>query len=98
MKNKTNPLDFEIDKLTNSIENTMTGEIFDAEAAKVTLREKRLIRKSDWLFDWHLELKAPRRKVFKLTTVNNSGIIQGLICFEDKIRPYLFTSFGKREV
>jgi hypothetical protein len=84
MKDKTNLLDFEIDKLTNSIENTLTGEVFDTEVAKVTLQERRLIKKSDWLFDWHLELKTPYKEVFKLTTVNNFGIIQGLICFEDK--------------
>ena len=84
MKSKTKLLDFEIDKLTNSIENTLTGEIFATEVVKITLQEKRLIKKSDWLFDWHSELKAPHKEVFKLTTVNNSGIIQGLICFEDK--------------
>lgn len=85
MKSEINLLDFEIDKLTSSIENTLTGEIFDTATVKVTLRDKRLIKKSDWLFDWLLELKAaPRKEVFKLTTVNNSGIIQGLICIEDK--------------
>lgn len=82
MKNKL--LDFEIDKLTNSIENTLTGEIFNTEVVKITLQEKRLIKKGDWLFDWHSELKATHKEVFKLTTVNNSGIIQGLICLEDK--------------
>jgi hypothetical protein len=85
MKSKNYLLDFEIDKLTNSIENTLTGEIFNTEISKITLREKRLIKKADWLFDWHSELKAaPQKEVFKLTTVNNSGIIQGLTCLEDK--------------
>lgn len=81
---KNNLLDFEVDTLTNSIENTLTGEIFDTEVARITWQEKRLIKKSAWLFDWHLELKTPQREIFKLTTVNNSDIIQGLICFEDK--------------
>jgi len=85
MKSELNLLDFEIDKLTNSIENTVTGEVFDTEVAKITWLEKRLIKKSAWLFDWHLELKAARQKeVFKLSTVNNPDIIQGLMCFEDK--------------
>jgi hypothetical protein len=84
MKNKIHLLDFEIDKLTNSIENTLTGEVFDTEIAKITWQERRLIKKSAWLFDWHLELKAPHKDVFKLTTANNFDIIQGLICFEDK--------------
>jgi hypothetical protein len=82
MKNK--PLDFEIDKLTNSIENTLTGEVFETEINEITLKEKRLIKKSAWLFDWHLELNTAKRQIFKLTTVNNSDIIQGLTCFEDK--------------
>lgn len=84
MKSKFNLLDFEIDKLTNSIENALTGEVFLTEVAKITLQNKRLIKKSEWLFDWHLELKSPHREVFKLSTVNNSGIIQGLMCVEDK--------------
>lgn len=85
-----NLLDFEIDKLTNSIENTLTGEVFDTEVSGITYQERRLIKKSGWLFDWHLELKAaPQKEVFKLTTVNNSGIIQGLICLEDK-RDHIF--------
>ena len=85
MKSKIKLLDFEIDKLTNSIENTLTGEAFDTEVTKITFQERRLIKKSDWLFNWHSELKAaPFKEVFKLSTVNNSGIIQGLVCFEDK--------------
>jgi hypothetical protein len=85
MKSEPNLLDFEVDKLTNSIENTVTGEVFETEVAQITLREKRLIKKSAWLFDWHLELKAaPQKEVFKLSTVNNPDIIQGLMCFEDK--------------
>lgn len=85
MKSKNNLLDFEIDKLTNSIENTLTGEVFDTEISKITYQDRRLIKKSAWLFNWHLELDAaPQKEVFKLTTVNNSGIIQGLICLEDK--------------
>ena len=50
-----------------------------------SLGKKRLIKKTAWLFDWYLELKAsPQKEVFKLSTVNNADIIQGLICFEDK--------------
>jgi hypothetical protein len=89
MKNKRNLLDFEIDKLTNSIENTLTGEVFDTEVEKITWQTRRLIKKSAWLFDWNLELKTPHKEVFKLTTVNNFDIIQGLICIEDK-RDHIF--------
>ena len=76
MKITINPLDFEVDKLTNSIENILTGEVFKTEVAKITLKEKRLIKESDWLFDWSLELKSSSKEVYKLSTVNNSKIIQ----------------------
>lgn len=55
MKTSFELLDFEIDKLTNSIENTLTGEVFDTEIFQITSKEKRLVKKSEWLFDWHLE-------------------------------------------
>jgi hypothetical protein len=79
-----NLLDFEIDKLTNSIENTLTGEIFETEIVKITSKEQKLIKKSVWLFDWRLELNSSERQVFSLSTIHNSAIIQGLICVEDK--------------
>jgi hypothetical protein len=79
-----NLLDFEIDKLTNSIENTLTGEVFETEIVKITSRKQKLITKSVWLFDWDLELRNLLREVFRLSTVHNSDIIQGLICLEDK--------------
>jgi hypothetical protein len=45
--------EFEIDKLTNSIENTITGEVFDTEVTPLCFKDKRQIKKSDWVFDWH---------------------------------------------
>jgi hypothetical protein len=36
---KNRPLDFEIDKLTNSIENTSTGEVFDTEIVRLTSKD-----------------------------------------------------------
>ena len=51
-----NLLYFEIDKLTNSIENTLTGEVFETEIVRITSNEQKLIKKSAWLFAWHLEL------------------------------------------
>ena len=79
-----NLLDFEIDKLTNSIENTLTGEIFETEIVRITSKEHNLIKNSAWLFDWRLEINNSERQVFSLSTVHNSAIIQGLICVEDK--------------
>jgi hypothetical protein len=79
-----NLLDFEIDKLTNSIENTLTGEIFETEIVRITSKEQKLIKNSVWLFDWRLEINNSERQVFSLSTIHNSAIIQGLMCVEDK--------------
>jgi hypothetical protein len=77
-------LDFEIDKLTNSIENTSTGEVFDTVVVQLTLKDLSRIHKSDWQFDWAKEIKDKTKEVYKLTTVNNPTIIQGLLSLEDK--------------
>lgn len=47
--------DFEIDKLTNSIENSITGEVFDTEVTRLYLNESRQIKRSEWGFEWHKE-------------------------------------------
>lgn len=83
-KRKETGLDFEIDKLTNSIENTLTGEVFDTEVARLFAKDSKQIKKTDWGFDWHKEFKNPANEIYKLTTINNPTIIQGLICFTDK--------------
>lgn len=77
-------LDFEIDKLTNSIENISTGEVFDTDIVRLTEAESNQIIEDDWQFDWITELKDKTKAVFKLTTVNNPTIIQGLLSIEDK--------------
>lgn len=83
-KKKELGLDFEIDKLTNSIENILTGEVFDTEIVKLNESDKKQIVKSDWQFDWINEVKDKTKAVYKLTTVNNPTIIQGLLSIEDK--------------
>lgn len=86
MKNKKEiGLDFIIDKLTNSIENVITGDSFGTEISVITKSDIKLITKTNgWVFNWRDEVKAPAREVFKLTIVNNLLIIQGLICLEVK--------------
>ena len=37
--------DFEIDKLTNSIENTITGEVFDTEVTRLYSNETSMFAK-----------------------------------------------------
>jgi hypothetical protein len=78
------PLDFVIDKLTNSIENIYTGEVFDTEVVQLGVKDISQIKKGDWQFDWAKEIKDKTKEVYKLTTVNNPTIIQGLISIEDK--------------
>ena len=78
-------LDFIIDKLTNSIENVVTGDSFATDISLIKSSDlKNITKKNNWLFDWKYEFKQPERDVFKLTIVNNSEIIQGLICVEVK--------------
>ncbi len=77
------PLDFVIDKLTNSIENVITGDCFQTDITLVSSADlKTIIKKNGWVFDWKYELKQPDREVYKLTIVNNTTIIQGLISLE----------------
>lgn len=77
-------LDFEIDKLTNSIENTQTGEVFDTEISRLTDKDTKQIKKEDWKFNWSKELKDKTKEIYKLTTANNATIVQGLVSIEDK--------------
>jgi hypothetical protein len=73
-------LDFVIDKLTNSIQNTITGDSFPTEVSRFTLKDlKTVTKKKGWLFDWKKELNDDSKNVYKLTIVNNSDIIQGLV-------------------
>lgn len=86
MKKRKEPgLDLEIDKLTNSIENIVTGDSFLTDISIVTIADlKHVTKKNKWQFDWKVEYKQPEREVYKLTIVNNQQIIQGLISLEIK--------------
>jgi len=76
-------LDFIVDKLTNSIENALIGEVFDTGISRLTAKGSRKIKKTDWLFDWKKALRDATKEVYKLTTVNNPTI-KGLLSVEDK--------------
>ena len=75
-------LDFIVDKLTNSIENAVTGELFDTLITQVT--DSKQIKKAEWTFNWQTEIKDKSKQVYKLTTVNNPTVIHGLISLTDK--------------
>jgi len=78
-------LDFEIDKLTNSIENVITGDSFPTEVSVLVKEELKNVTKSKgWLFNWKDEFKHPERDVYKLTIAGNPNIIQGLLSIEIK--------------
>jgi hypothetical protein len=82
---KSIELDFEIDKLTESIENIHSGDRFITEISLLLKSEvKNLTKRSGWNFDWKAELYAPERDVYKLTITNNPSIIQGLVSLEVK--------------
>lgn len=84
-KQQNKGLDFIIDKLTNSIQNVVTGDSFATDISLVTTADlKTVIKKNNWQFDWKLEFKQPQRDVYKLTIVNNPSVIQGLISLEIK--------------
>ena len=82
-RKKNIALDFEIDKLTNSIENTITGDSLPTEVLPVTKEDLFNVKaEKTWLFDWGKEHRTPKRQVYKLTVEHNPQIIQGLICLE----------------
>jgi hypothetical protein len=70
-------LDFEIDKLTNSIQNTISGDSFPTEISLLTKADlKQVTKKNGWAFNWKTELDDNTREVYKLTINNNPNIIQ----------------------
>ena len=86
MENKDEKgLDFEIDKLTNSIENVVTGDNFQTEIAILTKNDlKNVTKGKGWLFNWRDEFKSPIKDVYKLTIIHNPSVIQGLVSLEVK--------------
>lgn len=85
MKSREKGLDFIIDKLTNSIENVVTGDSFQTDILLVTTLDfKSITKKNGWVFNWLIEFKEPSRDLYKLTITNNPSILQGLISLEVK--------------
>jgi hypothetical protein len=104
-KQQAQGLDFQIDKLTNSIENVHSGDSFPTEISLLTgLELKSITRKSGWRFNWSKEFRIPEREVYKLSISNNPNIIQGLVSLEvnpDHVYMHLIESasfnIGKRK-
>ena len=71
---------FIIDKLTDSILNTISGDSFQTEVSRMTSADLKVsVKKNGWSFDWKSEYNDLKKEVYKLTIVNNSNIIQGLL-------------------
>jgi hypothetical protein len=79
---KLTGLDFEVDLLTNSIKNVVTGDSFPTDVTLVSSPELISVsKKNRWQFNWKLEFQHPERDVYKLT-ITNQLAIQGLISLE----------------
>lgn len=92
---KKSYIDIEIDRLTNSIENAFSGDKFDTEVVKLSKKDLKKLKKKDWLFDWHSEVKQNDRLVFKLVIKGNEDVIQGLVSLsleEDHVYMHLIES------
>jgi len=96
MKQDQRYIDIEIDKLTRSIENRITGDNFQTEILLVDSKDlKSITKRNDWFFDWKVEFRMADRDVYKLTIRDNNSIIQGLISIterEDHIYMHLIES------
>jgi len=75
-------LDFEVDQITNSIENVISGEVFETLVSLAT--KEQIIEKTDWVFDWKSEIRDETKSVFFLTTENDPITIHGMISLIDK--------------
>ena len=99
-------IDVEIDKLTHSIENVVTGDIFPTEILPLSKPDLvHLTRKNGWNFNWKKEYTQSDRDVFKLTIMLNPTIIHGLISIAQKqgyLEMYLIESapfnYGKNKM
>jgi hypothetical protein len=77
-------LDIEVDGLSNSIQNTISGDSFDTEVSEVNKTDlKNITQANGWKFDWKAELKESDRQVYKLTIIGNSAIVQGIMSISD---------------
>ena len=74
----------EIDKLTNSIENAISGDSFPTEVLPLDKSDlKNVTKAKGWLFNWSAEFKLTDRQIYKLTIKDNPKIIQGLVSISD---------------
>jgi len=74
----------EIDSLTNSIQNAISGDSFETNVTALIKADLKTVTKTNgWKFNWGAELKESDRSVYKLTIHGNPSIIQGLASISD---------------
>ncbi len=71
------PFDIEIDKLTRSIENAVSGDSFKTEVLELTLADIRKLRKVDWLFEWKAEAKQVVKRFISLLLMTIQTLFKG---------------------
>lgn len=84
MAKKSGEINIIIDKLTNSIENSISGDSFKTEVLLFTKDDLKNIKQRDWAFDWETEFRDTNKQLYKLVIVGNPKIIQGLVSIEDR--------------
>jgi hypothetical protein len=78
-------ININIDKLTHSIENAVTGDSFPTEILPLTqLDLVHLTKKNGWKFNWKKEFQQPDRNVFKLIIAGEPAVIHGLVSYTEK--------------
>jgi hypothetical protein len=83
-------LDFEIDKITESIVNADTGETLNTLVLLVTEADLRQVtKKNGWLFDWKLAYNQTGHQVYKLVAEQEPQTIQGMVSLE-KMEDHVF--------
>ena len=77
-------LEFEIDKLTRSIEDAVTGDILSTDIFPFEKNDlSQITKKMGWKFNWKKEFSGADKQVFKLVVVQQPSVIQGLVCLSD---------------
>jgi hypothetical protein len=74
------PLDFEIDKLSHSIEKVATGECCSTVVLPFVKTDlQQVSKKEGWKFNWRTEFNTPSKEIFKLVIEHQAIVIHGLV-------------------
>ncbi len=69
-----------IDKITNSVEESKTGNSLETRILPLPVHElKAVTKKSGWKFNWRIEASNRDKIVYKLITSSDPSSIQGLL-------------------